>query len=280
MCRLYGMSGNQPSQVECSLIDAQNSLILQSVQDARGVANADGWGIGIYEQGVPRVFKSAQAASHDTEFRTAASEVTSRTTLAHVRAATVGDNGLDNTHPFHHGPWMFAHNGTLTGVTGLRPELEAEIPEHLLRQLRGETDSELMFFWMLAQMPEHGLDPLSGADSADDLVALLATLIPELDRRNARHTTEPALLNVLLTDGVHLAAARWGNTLHLTERSGWTDCDVCHTSHTPVVGHGNHRAVVVASEPITRESWVEIPDRSFIAVTNGHLVGSRAIEAA
>ncbi len=99
MCRLYGISGNQPARVECSLVDAQNALLEQSIGDSRGVANPDGWGIGSYEAGSPTVHKSARAAAHDVEFRRTAEQVTSRTVVAHVRAATVGSNTLDNTHP-------------------------------------------------------------------------------------------------------------------------------------------------------------------------------------
>lgn len=279
MCRLYGITGNQPARVECSLVEAQNALLQQSIQDSRGRTNPDGWGVGIYEHGSPTVYKSARAASHDTEFRDTAESVVSRSVVAHIRAATVGSTGLDNTHPFTHGPWLFAHNGTLAGFEELKPQLEAEIPEHLLRQRRGETDSELMFLWLLGRMPAHGLDPLSGADSANQIVELLAAAVPELSRR-AEEVGETALLNFLLSDGVHLGASRWGNTLSLVERTGWTDCDVCGTTHLTGTGESKYRAIAIASEPITRENWVEIPDRSFVGATNGHLVRTAATQAA
>lgn len=280
MCRLYGISGNQPARVECSLIDAQNALLEQSIEDSRGVANPDGWGIGSYEAGSPTVHKSARAAAHDVEFRRTAEQVTSRTVVAHVRAATVGSNTLDNTHPFGHGPWLFAHNGTLAGFDQIADGLRSEISDHLLRSLRGDTDSELIFAWLLTRMPDFGLDPLSGADSAHDVVELLAASVPELDRRAATVTEEPARLNFLLTDGVHLAASRWGNSLYFTERIGRTDCEVCAAPHLSGPGQGKYRAIAIASEPITKESWFEVPDRSFLGVTSGHLVATSGIALA
>jgi glutamine amidotransferase len=39
------------------------------------------------------------------------------TVLAHLRRATVGRVALENTHPFCHGSWVFAHNGTLPAST-------------------------------------------------------------------------------------------------------------------------------------------------------------------
>ncbi len=280
MCRLYGITGNQPARVECSLVEAQNALLRQSIEDSRGVANPDGWGIGIYEHGAPTVYKSSRAASHDTEFRAVADRVVSRTVIAHVRAATVGSSGLDNTHPFRHGPWLFAHNGTLTGFDTLRPELEAEIPDHLLRQRRGETDTELIFLWLLGRMPGHGLDPLSGADSVTDMVELLTRVVPELSRHAELASGEPAKLNRLLTDGIHLAASRWGNSLFVNERAGRTDCEVCNATHLEGAGASHYRAIAIASEPITRETWLEVPDGSFIGATNGHLVEATAAQAA
>ncbi len=280
MCRLYGITGNQPARVECALVEAQNALLKQSASDSRGIANPDGWGVGIYDHGSPAVYKSARAASHDVEFRDTAESVVSRAVIAHVRAATVGSNGLDNTHPFVHGPWLFAHNGTLAGFGELRPELEAEIPEHLLRQQRGETDSELMFLWLLGRMRNHGLDPLSGARSVNHIVDLLAAGVPELGQRAATITPEPARLNFLLSDGIHLGASRWGNSLYVTERVGRTDCEVCGATHLNGPGESRYRAIAIASEPMTREDWIEVADRSFIGATNGNLVGARVPAAA
>ena len=280
MCRLYGITGNQSARVECSLVEAQNALLRQSISDSRGIANPDGWGIGVYEHGSPAVYKSSGAAAHDIEFRNTAERVTSRNAIAHVRAATIGSSGLDNTHPFAHGPWLFAHNGTLSGFDVLKTELETEIPDHLLRQRRGATDSELIFLWLLGRMPAHGLDSLSGADSVDDMVALLAEGVPELSSRAAAITPEPARLNLLLSDGVHLTASRWGNSLFITERSGRTDCEVCRSTHLTGPGESRYRAVAVASEPITRETWIEVADQSFVGATNGHPVEVMAAHAA
>jgi glutamine amidotransferase len=74
-------------------------------------------------------------------------------------------------------------------------------------------------------------------------------------------------LNVIWTDGRDLVASRWGRTLHLLERDGVTDCEICgfpHVHHEPGT---TYRAVVLASEPLTHtESWREIPDGTLIQV--------------
>ena len=49
---------------------------------------------------------------------------------------------------------------------------------------------------------------------------------------------------------------------HQVVRHGIRDCEICgfpHIHHDPKV---DYRAVVIASEPITHETWSEIPERS------------------
>ena len=115
MCRLYGFRANEPTKVECSLVYAQNALLSQSIEDQRGEAHSDGWGIGYYADSEPSFERRDMAAHADEHFSLAAERVFARTVIAHVRQATVGRHALANTHPFSYGPWVFAHNGTLYG---------------------------------------------------------------------------------------------------------------------------------------------------------------------
>ena len=48
MCRLYGFRASEATKVECSLIHAQNALLLQSRSDMMGREHADGWGLASY----------------------------------------------------------------------------------------------------------------------------------------------------------------------------------------------------------------------------------------
>jgi len=85
------------------------------------------------------------------------------------------------------------------------------------------------------------------------------------------HEADPnaeVALNLLLSDGNILAGARLNRSLWFVERMDVHPCDVCggalHVESDPGAGY---RAVVVASEPITRtESWTEIPDHSLFLI--------------
>lgn len=75
-------------------------------------------------------------------------------------------------------------------------------------------------------------------------------------------------LNVILTDGSELVGSRIGRGLCFVERDGVHDCEICgfpHVHHDP---HRVYRAVIVASEPISHESWREVPENSVYRVTD------------
>ncbi len=101
MCRLYGFRATAPTKVECTLVHAQNALMVQSRQDMAGLSNDHGWGVATYEDHFPHVAKMAWAAYQGEQFRRAAARVHSRCVMAHVRRATIGPPTLVNTPPLY-----------------------------------------------------------------------------------------------------------------------------------------------------------------------------------
>lgn len=154
MCCLYGFRATDPTLVECSLVEVQNALLRQREKDSRGLANPDGWGMALWGSQGLQLEQRARSAVGDPRFTEVASQTRPTTAIVHVRAATVGDPAVENTHPFRHGPWVFAHNGTLSAFDRVAPLLD-------IGSIRpsGTTDSEAIFSWLLNRMPEFGLDP-------------------------------------------------------------------------------------------------------------------------
>ena len=95
MCRLYGMLANEETKVECTLVHAQNALMVQSRRDLAGHRHGHGWGVATYRNHLPDVSKQAWAAYHGEHFKRAAARIYSRTVVAHVRQATVGPPSPD-----------------------------------------------------------------------------------------------------------------------------------------------------------------------------------------
>lgn len=279
MCRLYGFRANEPTKVECSLVHAQNALLLQSRSDMTGRSHADGWGLASYHEGLLVVEHRESAAFEDLQFSETAERIYAETVVAHVRRATVGGASTVNTHPFRFGRWVFAHNGTVAAFDALGGELARETAPALQRHRRGTTDSEQAFLWLLTRMEHEGLDLDEAPTDVRRLAAVVGESVAELDARSeeASGKTRASKLNFLVTDGELLIVSRLRNSLHFLERDGVRDCEICGIPHVHHDSERRYRAVAVASEPITHETWREVPDAHLVAVDRGLAVEVRPL---
>ena len=280
MCRLYGFSASEKTGLECSLLQAHNSLFQQSRNDSLGRSNPDGWGISFYESGKPSLEKGHGMAADDPRYKKVASSVRSNIVISHIRLATVGATEPQNVHPFVYGVWSFAHNGTVSGFPELEELLIQETDPLLQRHRLGSTDSEQVFYWLLTRMQTAGisLDTAIGSnDQSEKVFSILASSAKELMTRSTMAQSEVAKLNFLLTDGNEMFATRWNNSLHVAQRQGTRDCQVCQLDHVHQDAP-NYRAVVIASEPITEEPWQEIENESVCHIDSEQNFRSAKIE--
>jgi glutamine amidotransferase len=245
MCRLFGQHA-PPDLDRCEpLCSARNALRFQSH------LHPHGWGIGWYEAGRVRVRRGLLPAHADAAFQRAAHAARSRIVVAHVRDASVGRVAPANTHPFAHGPWLFAHNGTVAGFRRLarvRRAMESEIAPPLRSEIRGDTDSEVCFLLFLTRLPAGAR---SGGATLGEVRRALAETTEIVSRIADLPGRPPSSLNFLLSDGRLLAACRRGRTLHAAS------------------GAGPRHAFVVASERIGVAPWREVPEGGFVATEDG-----------
>lgn len=252
MCRLYGFHANEPTRIECSLIHAQNALMAQSIRDREGLTHGHGWGVAGYPDGVPFVEKQAWAAYDGEHFKKTASRVYARTVVAHVRRATVGIPALENTHPFEHGRWLLAHNGTIGAFDSIRHAMLEEMEDLHRNEVHGTTDSEHIFRFLLSLQMREPEKPLH---------TLLHDGLLQIARFARSADSDAQLsLNVLWTDGDHMAGSRLNRTLWYLERDEIIHCDICGQPHVHHDPKQHYRAVEVASEPITDEKWLGVPN--------------------
>jgi predicted glutamine amidotransferase len=269
MCRLYGFRASEATKVECTLVHAQNALMVQSESDLSGKSHANGWGMVTFDGDVPHVERQAWAAYHGEHFERAAGRIYSRQVLAHIRRATVGEPTLANTHPFVDGGWALIHNGTIPNFDRLRPLLLAQLPDHRRAAIQGDTDSEHVL-QLLRVMQER--EPMQLA--VDVLAKLVETIhgwCRDID------PTARLGLNLLVTNGHEMIGSRLGRPLQFVERRGVHDCEICgfpHIHHTP---RHAYRAVVVASEPISHEDWQEVPDGSVYRIDSDYRLDCRQL---
>jgi predicted glutamine amidotransferase len=246
MCRLFGQHAHPGLDPCAPLCSAANALRFQSHRHPHG------WGIGWYEAGVPVIRRGLLPAHADRAFVDAAREVSSPVVIAHVRDASVGPVATENTHPFQHGRWMFAHNGTVARYARsrrVREALLAEIDEDLRPLLRGATDSERCFLLFLGRLRARAALERATLDDVREALAATTAAV----RRVADEGAEKAsTLTFVVSDGRLLGASRWGKTLHVASHAG------------------PRHAFVVASERIGEAAWEEVPEGGFVGTEDGH----------
>jgi glutamine amidotransferase len=248
MCRLLAICSSESTDFKIVLREAPRSLAALSRE------HRDGWGIAVFDAGLGTwtIDKGILCASEDERFHRLAIGSHGNLLVSHVRQKTVGDTSLANTHPFKRGRWVFAHNGTIKDVSWLRdhasPERRAEV--------EGETDSELLFAWLLTRLDEGGV-ALEPPSARTDRVLGEAT-------KAARAQPESGALNFLLSDGMTTYAHRFGRSMFLLERSPDDAVRERRTSRDGTIVEtpwsGRRSAVFVASERITDEPWQNVED--------------------
>lgn len=251
MCRLLGIVASERTHFQFTLHTAPRSLASLSGEHPHG------WGIGIYDAPAGwTVHKRPVRASECDAFYAASSNAYGELLLAHVRARTVGQSSLPNTHPFRRERWLFAHNGTLTDTGFIR----ANTSPARLAQIEGETDSELLFSYLLTRLDEAGLSGAAVSEETDRVLhaALRAALAHPL-----------GACNFLFSDGNTLYAHRSGRTLFLLEKRP-TDAVRVHRA-SPETGatvdtpwSADRHAVLIASERMTDEPWQELSEGTLL----------------
>jgi glutamine amidotransferase len=252
MCRLFGQHAHPGFDLCAPLCSAHNALRFQSHKHPHG------WGIGWYEDGAPVVRRGLLPAHADETFVDAARAARSAVVVAHVRDASIGPVAPENTHPFRHARWLFAHNGTVARYKRsrrVREAILAEIDPDLRPAVRGETDSERCFYIFLTRLRARA--SLDGATLTQVRRALVEAT-EAIGRIADPRAGKPSTLTFLVSDGRLLAATRHGKTLHLT------------------IDAGPRHVFVVASERIgTAAAWQEIPEGGFVGTEDGVRIHSR-----
>ncbi len=259
MCRLYALRANEPTRVECGLVHAQNALMEQSRRDSEGLMHGHGWGVADYPDGLPMVERQTWAAYHGEHFIKKAAGIYAHTVVAHVRRATVGEPSINNTHPFSHGRWIFAHNGTIRHFDKVREYILDAMDFGQRNAIHGTTDSEHVFHYLLSLW--------SSAPQAELLDTVRFGLGQIIEWcRMVDPEAEPSL-NIVLTDGNELVGSRRGRSLWFLHRQDVFVCGICGKPHVHHQTGAHYRSVEIASEPLTDETgWKGVPDGSVFSV--------------
>ena len=265
MCRLLGIVASEPTEFRLALREAPRSLAALSRE------HRDGWGLAVWgDDSAWRIDKGVACAQEDERFHELAGE-RGELLVAHIRQRTVGCTSLENTHPFQSGRWIFAHNGTIKDVEFLRASTSAMRKA----EIRGETDSELFFAYLLSRLDAAGLTAAVPGLETD---AVLRQAI-----RDVRARPDFGACNFLLSDSICTYAHRFGRSLFLLERGPTDKVRVNRESSEGVVVQTpwsqQRYAVLVASERMTDEPWEELSEGMLLRIDRFPLPRWRLVDA-
>jgi predicted glutamine amidotransferase len=246
MCRLLGYVARHPTSV-LEVLGQQHFEAFTALTAVHG----DGWGMA-WQDPDEQTIRSASAADsaiNDPAYAQLARQRLGRAGMLHLRWATPGlPVTPQNTHPFVENGYAFAHNGHIAPID----RLEGLLTRDSRARLRGDTDSERYFRFVMQSIAEQG-DDMAGVTQA---LAVLVSGFPD------------ASLNALMLTPTHLLG------VHINSRAS-----------TPVAGlralfdseeaiphrHTDDEyfamdfrltpdAVHVISSGIDAEGWIPVPE--------------------
>ncbi|WP_437586617.1 class II glutamine amidotransferase [Sorangium sp. So ce1000] len=207
MARLVGFIGNRPD-LGARAIELEERAL--TVRRREGVI--PGWGVGFYQGGEILLKRRPIDDRPEISLVDMTKDVRADILVAHVRAATVGSLRTENTHPFRYRQWLFAHTGTVEGFARLRNQLSDSLPQFLQRDVRGETDSELLFHLFLSFLHDSGQLDRPNVDAASARTALRSS-IALVDRLCAEEGAGPSAMNIVVTNPEYLLVAHGGTPM-------------------------------------------------------------------
>ncbi|WP_245560952.1 class II glutamine amidotransferase [Agromyces subbeticus] len=242
------------------ILDAQHSLVAQSLDSPLGAetVNGDGFGVGWYPADStagshPSLFHSVEPAWNDENLRELTDAIESPLFFSHVRAAAGPPIQRTNCHPFRHHNWLFMHNGVIHGFRTIKRELTFAIDPSLYPDVQGTTDSEVLFHLALT----FGL--------RDDPIAGMTAAVRFVEQTGREHGIEyPMQGTVAIADGATIWAFRYSSRGE--SRSLFHSIDIPTLQEMypdlPRLRLFGQKARVVVSEPLNDlpGAFVEVPE--------------------
>ena len=194
MARLFGFLGNRPD-LGAKVLEAESSLF-----EARAPGRPLGWGVGYFHGDDVLLRRRPLDERPVIPFADVLRDVRTDALLGHVRLATIGSLRTENTHPFRFRQWLFAHTGTLANFSVIRDRLLESLPEFLRRNLRGDTDSEVLFHVFLSFLHDAGSLQLGQVKPTFTRNALRSSL-ELIHRLSVEEGVTESGYNLLVTNG-------------------------------------------------------------------------------
>ena len=281
MARLFGLIGNRADLAGRVLALEADALRVRSSHEGRARSLGGGplgWGVGFYQSGEVLMRRRPIDDRPEIDMAKNCADVRADVMIGHVRVATVGALRTENTHPFRYRQWLFAQTGTIPSFDRARERMIASVPEFLRGDIRGETDSEVVFHVFLSFLHDAGHLNEMTVDEKIIGSALRSTL-HVVDEMIAESGSSPGPLNILVANGDCIVAMQRGptdgNAMAYRSILGRSDAEMI-VGDDPQLRRrtpdfANLRFTLIASdfddEPPPR--WKRVGDRAIVTLTRG-----------
>jgi len=269
MCRLLGVVCNNPDRLGCFLYSKRD------VYRPDREMSYDGYGMGYYNDFRALIFKKPlNKARLDKSCYDIARDVKSEMLVVHIRKAETALHKIENTHPFRFRNFIFAHIGSIYNFFNINTKLYFKLPDFLMRNMQGETDSELFFHLILSELYRSGeLDnsEIQGEAIVNSIVRAIKVvedISGDLDSKRSSFTS-------ILCNGEYMIGVAYKEPLYLGSFNSIQDCAICAKktkgTDTDILAeqHKNFKAVTLVGGTV--EGLVDrerlLPDKSITLIS-------------
>jgi glutamine amidotransferase len=268
MARLVGFISNRPDLGTHAIEQEARALLVRSKP---GIS--PGWGVGFYQNGEILLKRRPIDDRPEINLADMTKDLRADLLMAHVRMGTVGGARTENTHPFRYRQWLFAHTGTIEAFPKLRSRMADSLPQFLQRDVRGDTDSEILFHLFLSFLHDAGQLDRPAVEPSDARAALRAC-ISLVDRLCAEEGIGPSAMNILVSNPEYMLAAHGGTNMAYRVYRGKNDFERLfgegEIGRMRLPDFASTRLMLVASDfddDRAPPEWTAVPDRAIVAFT-------------
>jgi glutamine amidotransferase len=141
----------------------------------------DGFGLAGFDNGKWTVYKN-QRLYHEVEnlAEIVKKMATHSLVIGHIRKmdTTYSTAIRENTHPFYYRNHVFLHNGYLKNYAVHRHELRRHVSPYLRTHIKGDTDTETMFYLFLSILRKREMGVETLVESVQELFRMVASIVP------------------------------------------------------------------------------------------------------
>ncbi|MBO4408830.1 MAG: class II glutamine amidotransferase [Clostridiales bacterium] len=233
MCELFAISSTEKINIQKHLEEFFS----------RGVHHPHGWGL-INIDNMSLYREPARSDTSEKLKLILSRPFLSKTALAHIRYATIGDIATDNCHPFV----GYSVQGTMISLIHNGTLFDGTYTDCYYKLQKGDTDSERLLMYLIEKINREEFRK-AGKLNTEEKISVIEELVLELSKNNK--------LNLIISDGELLYVhSNFKDTLYYSELEGHT---------------------LIATVPLKEGEWQNVPFRKLNVWKEGRLIltGSR-----